>query len=366
MRDRLAEHLIAEVMDWSDEDMARERPILQSLAAFKYDEYQKFIPGMRFIESFAIWLGQFDRREQREIAYRFIRERLIFRSTSEMNHFVEMAYHDTIRPRLITKVALENGWHQWEVSKVVQSEAFEIAQRKTLFLGLSDGARIDIFRRNNPQLSHEQIYLTYEIANKRAAKLLEELSDGLSDIAGAVSEGVKPLFETVVLIDDFSASGISYIREKETGVYSGKVASFYQSIVDAKNPVSNLIDPKQTEFYLLLYVATKQAIDYFHEQIPKMLGGADHFQILVVDQLDDSIRLAPDRNSPFNQLIEDHYDDRLQSRHTDIGGDDVKFGFNACGLPLILTHNTPNNSLALLWGESDRVKALFPRVSRHK
>ena len=353
-------------MDWSDEDMARERPILQSLAAFKYDEYQKFIPGMRFIESFAIWLGQFALKEQREIAYQFVREKLIFRSNSEMNHFVEMAYRDTIRPRLIQKVAEENAWRPWEIAKVVHSEAFEIAQRKTLFLGLSDGARIDIFRRNNPQLSHEQIYLTYEIANKRAAKLLEELSDGLAGITGAVSGGTEPIFETVVLIDDFSASGLSYVREAESGVYKGKVAGFYQSIVDKENEVSKLIDSERTEFYLLLYVATKQAMDYFQEQIPKMLGGADHFQILVVDQLDDLIRLAPDRACSFNQLIEEHYDDRLQSKHTEVGGDDVKYGFNACGLPLILTHNTPNNSLALLWGETDQVKALFPRVSRHK
>jgi hypothetical protein len=51
MRDALAERLLANVMAWTPEDVARERPVLQALAALKYDEYQQFSPGMRFVES---------------------------------------------------------------------------------------------------------------------------------------------------------------------------------------------------------------------------------------------------------------------------------------------------------------------------
>ncbi len=49
MRDILAERLLAQVMNWSIEDIAEERPDLQALAAFKYDEYQQFSPGMRLV-----------------------------------------------------------------------------------------------------------------------------------------------------------------------------------------------------------------------------------------------------------------------------------------------------------------------------
>ena len=58
MRDALAERLLANVMAWSPTDVARERPILQALALLKYDEYQQFSPGMRFVESLALWLAQ--------------------------------------------------------------------------------------------------------------------------------------------------------------------------------------------------------------------------------------------------------------------------------------------------------------------
>ena len=49
------------------------------------------------------------------------------------------------------------------------------------------------------------------------------------------------------------------------------------------------------------------------------------------------------------------------------GTDDSKYGFAACGLPLVLHHNTPNNSIALLWSYEDaEYRGLFPRIQRHK
>ena len=59
MRDELAENLLAKVMAWSDEEKARERALLQDLARYKFDEYQQYAPGRRFIESLALWLRQF-------------------------------------------------------------------------------------------------------------------------------------------------------------------------------------------------------------------------------------------------------------------------------------------------------------------
>jgi hypothetical protein len=61
MRDELAEALLAKVMNWSDEEKARERPILQDFARYKYDEYQQYAPGRRFralpcgCGSFTLW-----------------------------------------------------------------------------------------------------------------------------------------------------------------------------------------------------------------------------------------------------------------------------------------------------------------------
>jgi hypothetical protein len=35
-------------------------------------------------------------------------------------------------------------------------------------------------------------------------------------------------------------------------------------------------------------------------------------------------------------------------------------------LSLVLAHNTPNNSIGLLWAEGPKMTPLFPRITRHK
>src|SRR5262245_33261724 len=158
MRDALAERLLANVMEWTPEDVAEQRPILQALAAFKYDEYQQFSPGMRFVESLALWLQQFQMLDERKAAYAFVLSRLVFLSHAEMAHFSAIAYPDVIRPVFIEQAARDAEIAPFRVSQVLGTDAFKRLQGASLFFGLSDGARIDLFRRSNKELSHEQIF----------------------------------------------------------------------------------------------------------------------------------------------------------------------------------------------------------------
>src|SRR5579859_6288339 len=65
MKDQNAQQLLAKVMDWQDPDVvSRYVPSLQLLADYKYDHYQRFSPGNRFIESLALWLNQFDKADR--------------------------------------------------------------------------------------------------------------------------------------------------------------------------------------------------------------------------------------------------------------------------------------------------------------
>src|SRR4051794_15858919 len=116
--------------------MAGERPLLQAMASYKYDSYQQFSPGMRFIESLARWLAQFDSLEERRIGYEFVKRRLIFCSADEVIHLVEMAYPDHIRPFLIRCVAQEMGTNPYHVTRITNSREFRLRQRQCLFLGL--------------------------------------------------------------------------------------------------------------------------------------------------------------------------------------------------------------------------------------
>ena len=96
MKDQNAQSLLARVMGWTDEGtVLRFVPDLQLLSQHKYDSYQQFGPGKRFIESLALWLNQFARAD-RDTALAFIRDQLIFLSDREISHLVEMAYPDVI------------------------------------------------------------------------------------------------------------------------------------------------------------------------------------------------------------------------------------------------------------------------------
>lgn len=76
----------------------------------------------------------------------------------------------------------------------------------------------------------------------------------------------------------------------------------------------------------------------------------------------------------LDQFVDKYYDPSIETKSLKVGGTDAKYGFAECGLPLILEHNTPNNSLSFLWAESSpresenkvhQMKPLFRRRQRH-
>jgi hypothetical protein len=88
MKDENALALLAKVMGWDSDAAIEYVPKLQLLADFKYDQYQRFAPGKRFIESLALWLKQFGAVD-RQTALDFVLEELVFFSEQEMTHLVQ-------------------------------------------------------------------------------------------------------------------------------------------------------------------------------------------------------------------------------------------------------------------------------------
>ena len=58
MRDENAAQLLATVMNWDEATVDENMRPLQLLATYKYDSYQRFQPGKRFVESLALWLSR--------------------------------------------------------------------------------------------------------------------------------------------------------------------------------------------------------------------------------------------------------------------------------------------------------------------
>jgi hypothetical protein len=362
MRDLLAERLLGKVMKWSGEDIARERPVLQAFAAYKYDEYQQYSPGMRFVESLALWLAQFRSDADRCQAYDFVKQRLVFFSTAEMNHLVAMAYPHHVRISLRNRVADEVGLSPYRITAISKRPEFRRMERQTLFLGLSDGARIDVFRRSNRRsIDHEQVLQTHEVEEDRVTSLLNDLE---------TAEGNGSRFRTLVLLDDFSASGRSYLRQ-ENGEWKGKLARFLDHLQSSTHPMARLVSLSDLKVVIVLYIGTEFVAKRLEELLQQRTTGMHvRFQISIVHLLRETIRISRDSSDPMVDLVmnDAYYDASIHDRHMKVGGSpDSKFGFADGGLPLILSHNSPNNSIALLWsyvGMSFR--GLFPRVQRHK
>jgi hypothetical protein len=373
MKDRLAKKLLAKVMGWGATELSEERASLQAMARYKYDSYQQFAPGMRFIASLAQWLNQLDEKD-RSVAYEFIRNRLIFISEAEMEHLVSIAYPDYVKQVLVEKAASKSDIPKHYVSKVLSSREFRLLRRQSLFLGLSDGARIDRFRRiNSKSLSHEQIYQTYQMKEDRVNDMKYELREDISRIDGASMTDDEHSFKNLFLIDDFSGSGLSYLR-KEEGVYKGKISRVLRDVYEGEYDEWNLVEPKKLDIFVVLYTATSMA----HRNITKNMSDwfddksiEPSFEVITIQRIRDSFKVSEGSDEEFINLLKKYTDESVLDEHYKKGKhDDYYFGFNECALPLVLGHNTPNNSVLLLWiGEdngSSEFEGLFPRVDRHK
>ena len=87
--------------------------------------------------------------------------------------------------------------------------------------------------------------------------------------------------------------------------------------------------------------------------------------------LPDSLPLNTAQHGAFLNLVDNYYDAAIETKHMKVGGENARLGFGGCALPLVLEHNTPNNSVALLWADTKggegkhAMRPLFRRRQRH-
>lgn len=356
MRSDLAERLLKALMDWDVPRFAHEVARLQMLASLKYDQYGGYRPGVKFAENLARWLEQFDGPE-RDIAFDFVMSRLVFISDAEIDHLIEIAYPDVLEIRLLRRAAADASLPTHRVHAISETPEFRALRRRTLFLGLSDGARLDRLRRASG-LSHEQFIQDYKIDLEQARSAQAALGTAL------VKQGLpgEATFRQVVLVDDFSGSGQTLARiEGETEIHEGKLAKFGERLDQL---VENGTVSDDVEVGLLLYVATTQAIEHLTSTMSQM--GIGHWTVDVIQELVSELRVVQS-DPAMVDLCYQYYDPGTADEHKS----DTPIGYSDCALSLVLGHNTPNNSVCLLWAETDGDegatgrRALFPRYERH-
>lgn len=368
MKQVLAERLLAKVMNWTDAEVTQELTPLLLLAEAKYDHYHQFGPGMRFIERLGRWLSQLP-SEDRAIAFRIVRNHLIFVSSAEMYAIIDMAYPECILPVQRKLAARLSGIEEHRIIQIERSDAFKSLVEKTLYIGLSDGSQIGILRRLNPRaIDHESTLLTYTLDEEKANEVLEHLPKSIVPLN---PQNIDAKFEVAVLVDDFTASGTSFVRQELDGKFKGKLVKVLRSM-QGDGALSKLINIKSIQILVLFYVSTKYAITKIREDLKEF---CDHekvhinIEVVAVHEINETeIGVSASDTSIDNFLarrFEPIRDMVIDNSYRKGKCNMPHRGFNEGDLPLVLFHNSPNNSLPILWFESEDHLALFPRTARH-
>ena len=336
-------------------------PSLQALARYKYDEYVRFEPGRRFIESLATWLAQFDTKAERTVALSVLRRRLVFVSEREMRHLVRSLYEHHLKPALRERVAEQIGVPGYAVRQIESSKKFQELGQRTLYLALSDGARIDELRRSTRGLGNEQVFQTYQVS----AEKFNDMRKALRRELDALGSDAPDTFQSVVLVDDFAGSGKSILRTTPKGDSTGRLQNFAD--IMTMNP--DLFDGDNTSVTICLLIATSQAEAHLRASLESFPSPpwADMPRVVIVQRLRPGERIDDDSEPEFAATLRARYRrEVLFDKNKAVGGDSDSyiFGFGACGLMLVLPHNTPNNSVYLLHEERGNYVALFPRADR--
>ena len=380
MNQDLGLRILSQILDWPDEHARKEFDWLRLMARLKYDGYRDFQAGMRFVESLVTWLQQYTKAE-RPIAYQFVRSALVYIGPSEMQRLVEQFYPRFVRERLIRTVAQLRGTQTYRVlADPGASAAVDRLRRQTLFMGLSDGARIDIVRHTNVGLlTNEQLVVGTQVDKDKWQDLRDKLREELHD--------PNARFAIIYLLDDFMGTGTSLLRyEDERRKWKGKLVKFRDSLEAAAAELGKdqLLEP-DWRLCVHHYIGSadahgaieRRALDAKAALASPMWSCPVDFSFGTVLPADLPIDKNPERFAQFLELTRTYYDPVLRTKHTDVGKvNHLGLGYGGCALPLILDHNTPNNSVALLWAETEggqrdggitapAMRPLFRRRQRH-
>ena len=168
------------------------------------------------------------------------------------------------------------------------------------------------------------------------------------------------------IIDELYATNIEPTEEEKK---KGKKEELHMSY---------LLDANQPEIHIdiLFCMATQKAEDNIRKSLDDFLEkrsyGKIRYHIHVVQKLDESLSRDITGDPDLMRVLEKpkylHQNLKDDTAYKVGSVNRLYLGFDECALPVVLSHNTPNNSLPILWQDTDdekQFKGLFLCISRH-
>ncbi|MFI7020003.1 hypothetical protein [Streptomyces sp. NPDC050164] len=286
---------------------------LDVLAEAKFDSYERYPRLTGFWEALTGWLRQAEPGD-RVGMLRWLAGNLLFVSRDQVHSLLRVFAGEWLMTRSM-ELAVRHGCD------------LETELSGTAVCALSDGVPLGTVRRLIADLTHRQFF-----------------SDA------ALLDGFGSTLRHLVLIDDFSGTGksLAHAPADAGGAPFGRVP-------DACRFLRGLADPasRGAVVSVVLLMASTAAVRHLNAILPA-LGCALH----------------------VTQVLDSHPDAAMRSwsrRYLGISPDStvktqINAGYRMGDLPVVLSHNTPNDSFALLWAardSGDRTwRPLFPRFDR--
>lgn len=377
MRFDLAKQFLTQLMGWNDIEATEKLREMDLMSDIKYDSYDQFMPGIKFVGNFYLWLSQFKDLQERKLMYDFVSKYIIYINSNQVSYLIDLLYNTKVIPLIRSKVVEDfktkgETVNKYYYKRLDNSEEFRSHKRKTLFIGLSDGSHIDIIRRNS-YLNNDQVLTNYYPDDNKIDSLAKDL---------AASKELKnddtKKFESIVLIDDFTASGSSFIRKKEDGSFGGKLPTFFEAI-NKKQKFKDLFI-EGYEIYLYFLIATNNSLNHIRGLLDDFMQEHPYLKVEVdcVNLLGDDAKFTNHEEQEAKDMMaiieKDCYinEPALTNAYKESYPDGDKryhLGYKQCALTVVLNHNTPNNSLPIIWQpEKDGENHLYPlfyRITRH-
>ena len=370
MKESLVEQLLSKIMEWEDNKIVEELPKIQFMAEMKYDHYDQFMPGTRFLGSLSKWLSDFD-KEDRNIMFDFVKNKLIFISSSQMTYLITLLYRKCVSSALAHKTAEEMRIPPYKINGIKKSETYKREKRLALFIGLSDGAHMDVVRRVGG-LSNEQVLTNYYPDKDKLEDMRKEL---LNDSLLKELDESDRKFNSLYLIDDFTASGTSFIR-KDIDQYKGKLTKIIDKFFKSndKDACRELFF-QNVDVHIIFCLATQCAISHIENLLSEFIKSRGleeriSFDVRCVQIIPNRVADEIKNDTTLVDIIKkEKYINKknVGTKSYKVGhGEQEYFGYGDGALPLVLSHNTPNNSILVLWqDDDDNYPSLFPRINRH-
>jgi hypothetical protein len=322
------------------------------MALYKYNSYEVYNAGKGFLQSLLEWLNQFESSKDKESGLILVRS-LLFLSRREILELSHVTYQRILQEMMDKLIEVQ------KLRAFDYASAFRRLRKfvnSCVFVGMSDGAQIDYFRRHGTEIINNDHVVPYYKVDEEEKKKFRK---------------IKYAF----LLDDMCGSGTTFLRKEKTktrSVVDGQFARFLRKWRRVKFDA----------IYYCPYVITEKGLKRLEKLVlgPRRIVNRDkgfRFKILPGMCIPQSYSILSTRNSLFRSqedcirvrtLCEKYYDASVEDDHTRKGGG-CKYGFGKTGIILVRYNNTPNNTPSIVWHSSDQIrgpKSLFKRLARHR